>query len=86
MPGRTRKTEDESSQDASMQDAPPSAQAVPAIDEEMRDDLEADGEDEEDGVEEEEIEPQRVRIVRLFKHGSSSRRLPSTTQHHAPIG
>lgn len=51
MPGRT--TKEESSQDANMEDAPPSAQP------EVAEDANMEGEEEE----EEETEPQRVRIV-----------------------
>ena len=54
MPGRTKKQE-EPSQDASMEDALPDAQAEANQDAEMV---------EEEEEEEEEVEPQRVRIVR----------------------
>ncbi|OAA43112.1 DNA-directed RNA polymerase I and III 14 KDA polypeptide [Metarhizium rileyi] len=54
MPGRTNKA-DESSQDANMDDAPPSAQVAAVEDAEMEDDAE--------GEEEEEVEPQRVKIL-----------------------
>jgi hypothetical protein len=59
MPGRTKAQDDASSQDADMQDVPPSAQEEVAQDAEMREDAEAEEEEEE-----EEIEAQRVRIVR----------------------
>ncbi|TWU76762.1 RNA polymerase subunit AC19 [Metarhizium rileyi] len=54
MPGRTNKA-DEPSQDANMDDAPPSAQVAAVEDAEMEDDAE--------GEEEEEVEPQRVKIL-----------------------
>jgi len=59
MPGRTTKVEDEgdvASQDANMQDAPPSAQPAATQDAEMR-------EEQEESEEEEESETQRVRIL-----------------------
>ncbi|KAG8419964.1 RNA polymerase subunit AC19, variant 2 [Metarhizium acridum] len=58
MPGRIKKTQD-SSQDANMDDVPPSAQAATVEDAEMGDALEG----EEEVEEEEEIEPQRVKIL-----------------------
>lgn len=58
MPGRTKAQGDASSQDADMQDVPPSAQEEIGQDAEMREDAEAEEEEEE-----EEIEAQRVRIV-----------------------
>lgn len=54
MPGRTKKDEP-TAQDTNMEDAPPSAQPEAE---------EVDNEDQEEAPEEEEIEPQRVRIVR----------------------
>lgn len=62
MPGRTKKTQD-LSQDADMDDVPPSAQAATVEDAEMGDGVEGEGEEEEE--EEEETEPQRVKIVRF---------------------
>ncbi|KJK77656.1 hypothetical protein H634G_07395 [Metarhizium anisopliae BRIP 53293] len=59
MPGRTKKTQD-LSQDADMDDVPPSAQAATVEDAEMGDGVEGEGEEEE---EEEETEPQRVKIL-----------------------
>ncbi|KAK5990252.1 DNA-directed RNA polymerases I and III subunit RPAC2 [Cladobotryum mycophilum] len=61
MPGRTKKQEDPSSQDASMQDAPPSAQDEGNQDAEMAEDAEVEAEEEEE--EEEEVEVQRVKIL-----------------------
>ncbi|GJN68785.1 DNA-directed RNA polymerase I and III polypeptide [Purpureocillium lilacinum] len=58
MPGRTKKPEEASSQDASMQDAPPSAQPEETPDAAMDGDAQED-EDEE----EEEVEAQRVKIL-----------------------
>lgn len=55
MPSRTKQEDSDVSIDASMEDAPPSAQPVAVEDAEMKE------EDQEE--EEEEIEPQRVRIV-----------------------
>lgn len=57
MPGRT-KAQDAASQDADMQDVPPSGQDEVNQDAEMREDAEVEEEEEE-----EEVEPQRVRIV-----------------------
>ncbi|KAH0596339.1 hypothetical protein MHUMG1_06200 [Metarhizium humberi] len=59
MPGRTKKTQD-LSQDADMDDVPPSAQAATVEDAEMGDGVEGEGAEEE---EEEETEPQRVKIL-----------------------
>ncbi|PNP53637.1 hypothetical protein THARTR1_05761 [Trichoderma harzianum] len=59
MPGRTKAQADASSQDADMQDVPPSGQDEINQDAEMRENAEAEEEEEE----EEEIEPQRVRIL-----------------------
>ena len=57
MPGRTTK-EEAATQDANMEDAPPSAQPV-------ENDAQMQAEEpEEEEEEEEEVEPQRVRIVR----------------------
>lgn len=58
MPGRTKAQADASSQDADMQDVPPSGQDEINQDAEMRENAEAEEEEEE-----EEVEPQRVRIV-----------------------
>ncbi|KAL6809253.1 DNA-directed RNA polymerase [Trichoderma sp. SZMC 28013] len=60
MPGRTKAQADASSQDADMQDVPPSGQDEINQDAEMRENAEAEAEEEE---EEEEVEPQRVRIL-----------------------
>lgn len=62
MPGRTRKADAEP-EDATMDDAPPSAQVEAPEDLESK--VEEDGENGEEEQEEEEApEPQRVRIVR----------------------
>lgn len=58
MPGRTKAQADASSQDADMQDVPPSGQDEINQDAEMRENAEAEEEEEE-----EEVDPQRVRIV-----------------------
>ncbi|KJZ78975.1 hypothetical protein HIM_01748 [Hirsutella minnesotensis 3608] len=69
MPGRTKMPEDTPSQDASMQDAPPSAQPEANSDAPMEDDAAADaGEEEED----EEIEEQRVKILPGSTDGAAS--------------
>ena len=60
MPGRTTKPEP-ASQDANMEDAPPSAQPEDAQVEEQEEQEEQQDEEEE----EEEVEPQRVKIVSL---------------------
>ncbi len=60
MPGRT--TKEEATQDANMEDAPPSAQV---------EDDRMEGEEEEE-EEEEEIEPQRVKIVRKRERARAS--------------
>ncbi|KAL6869517.1 RNA polymerase subunit AC19 [Amphichorda felina] len=59
MPGRTTKPEP-ASQDANMEDAPPSAQPEDAQVEEQQEQQEQQEEEEE---EEEEVEPQRVKIL-----------------------
>lgn len=56
MPGRTTKDE-AATQDADMEDAPPSAQPA-------ENDAQMEAEEQAEEEEEEEIEPQRVRIVR----------------------
>ncbi|KAJ6446366.1 DNA-directed RNA polymerase I and III polypeptide [Purpureocillium lavendulum] len=58
MPGRTKKPEDAASQDASMHDAPPSAQPEETPDAAMDEGAEEDEDDEE-----EEVEAQRVKIL-----------------------
>ncbi|KND94900.1 DNA-directed RNA polymerases I and III subunit RPAC2 [Tolypocladium ophioglossoides CBS 100239] len=60
MPGRTKKPEEAASQDASMQDASPSAQPEETPDAAME---EGAQEEEEEEEEEEELEPQRVKIL-----------------------
>ncbi|OAR00726.1 hypothetical protein LLEC1_00232 [Akanthomyces lecanii] len=64
MPARTKKDAAAASEDATMQDAPVSAQVEDAPDQDMPENGAAEeGDEEEEQEEEEEVEPQRVKIL-----------------------